>query len=111
MGMLPQDVTSEDAQRLFNYTPMVTCCAFSLDGQLLATSHADGKAKVWKVATGRAHLTLQCHAAMARACAFSPNGRMLVTVGDDGMARLWDADWYRSDDVPRKLRLGTELRM
>jgi WD40 repeat protein len=75
--------------RAFAHRSIARSCAFSPDGQLLATASSDGTARLWKVATGQ-QLHLLVHDDQVRSCAFSPDGRLLATASWDGTARLWD---------------------
>ncbi|MEK7324338.1 MAG: WD40 repeat domain-containing protein, partial [Chloroflexota bacterium] len=65
--------------------------AFSPDGLRLATTSADGTAKVWDVATGRELLTLTGHTDTVWGIAFSSDGQRLATASADKTAKVWEA--------------------
>ena len=65
--------------------------AISPDGRLVAAIGADGKARLWQVATQQetgAAVTVG-PAAGQGALAFSPDGKTLATIGANGTAALW----------------------
>jgi tetratricopeptide (TPR) repeat protein len=83
--------TGETTATLRGHTGVVTQVAFSPDARRLATSSADGTAKVWDVRTGQELLTLAGHTSVVSGVAFSPDGRRICTSGVDGTVRVWDA--------------------
>ena len=64
--------------------------AFSPDGKLFATSHADGTIRLWNVKTRQVQQTLTSHAAAAGRVAFSPDGNILAARCVDGTIQIWD---------------------
>jgi len=69
---------------------MLTSCAWSPDGRLLATASEDRTAKIWDAETGALRHTLRGHRYHVRRCAFAPDGKRLATAGGDSTVRLWD---------------------
>ena len=68
-------------------------CAFSQDSRtLLATGGADGKVRIWDLATGTQQAVLEGHTSWVfPVCAFSQDGRALLASGSiDRTVRIWD---------------------
>jgi eukaryotic-like serine/threonine-protein kinase len=68
----------------------VTFAALSPDGRLAVAVCGD-EARLWEVATGRAHCLLTGHERAIHSARFSADGRRVVTASDDETARLWEA--------------------
>ena len=75
---------------LTGHTEPVSAVVFSPDGTTLATTSADGTARLWDARTGRHRATLTGHTSAVNAVAFSPDGTTLATSSSDDSARLWD---------------------
>ncbi len=86
---LPDQPDSDQPAVASGHAGMVTGCAFSPDGALLATTSDDGTTRVWQVADGTERAVLTGHTGGVWGCAFSPDGRLLATAGNDRTARLW----------------------
>lgn len=70
----------------------VSALAFSPDGSLVATGHADGSVRLFDADTARQHLALPGNACAVDDLAFSPDGTKLAsTSGCDGV-RVWALD-------------------
>lgn len=63
--------------------------AFSSDGRLMVTAHADGRAQIWDTKSWRAWKSSLAHAGPVRRARFSPDGSLVVTASDDLTARIW----------------------
>ncbi len=76
----------------------VSCVAFSLDDQLLATSDTSGEVQIWEIASGKQLQAFKADTAWTWAVAFapsagyanSPSGYLLATAGDDYAVKLWN---------------------
>jgi len=80
----------------------VTALAFGPGAHVLATGGADGTVRVWKIATGKAHVDLRGHVGAVRDLAFSPRATLLASVSNDGTARVFSL----SDDAPVSVMSG-----
>jgi WD40 repeat protein len=65
--------------------------AFSPDGERIAISSWDGKARVWDAVTDKQIAELSGHKGPVYSVMFSPDGSRIVTASDDMTARLWNA--------------------
>jgi WD40 repeat protein len=74
---------------LTGHTDVVTCCEFSPDGTLLATTSDDRTVWLWNVVDRTEHAILTGHTSWVEGCAFSPNSNLLATASRDGTVRLW----------------------
>jgi len=66
------------------------CVAYSPDGRLLASGHADGSVLLWDAATSKQLAALNGHRWTVFSLAFSPGGETLLTGSADGTVRLWN---------------------
>jgi WD40 repeat protein len=81
---------------------------FSPDGQILATAHEDGEARLWRTATGERVAIMQGHGNAVEEATFSPDSRWLLTGDANGEAKLFpttkeaivDAAWAALDAPP-----------
>jgi len=64
--------------------------AFSPDGKLIASGHADNQVWLWDAATGKPLRVLRGHTKAVGAVAFSPEGTILASGGHDGLIKLWN---------------------
>ncbi|KDO65918.1 hypothetical protein CISIN_1g047260mg [Citrus sinensis] len=69
----------------------VTCCHFSSDGKLLASSGHDRKVVLWNMDTLQTESTPEDHKSVVTDVRFRPNSSQLATASVDKSVRLWDA--------------------
>jgi WD40 repeat protein len=69
----------------------VTSVAFDPSESRLATSSADGAARVWNLRTGLRELLMPSGTTVVERVRYSADGRFLVTAGGDGVTRVWNA--------------------
>jgi WD40 repeat protein len=70
-------------------TRPVRSVVFSPDGQQLASSGDDGKARLWNLQGKKLHV-LEKHEGSVRSIKYSPTDKVVATAGDDGFVRLWN---------------------
>ncbi|KAK9700457.1 WD domain, G-beta repeat [Popillia japonica] len=74
----------------------MTCVAYSIDGQLLATGGDDGKVKLWNIHSGFCFVTFQEHTNAVTGIAFSGTKKFAVSASLDGTVRCFDVLRYRN---------------
>jgi len=75
--------------KTFTHPAEVLAVAFSPDGNSLVTGCADGKARLWNVATGQLTRTMIRHTDAVNAVAYPPSGDYIVTGSSDGTLVYW----------------------
>jgi WD40 repeat protein/serine/threonine protein kinase len=83
--------TGERVGKPLHHQYEFTAVAYSPDGKMLVTGHAQGGAQRWDLAAGKPLVPLLPHPARVMSVAFRPDGKQLVTGCLDGGARLWEA--------------------
>lgn len=68
----------------------MSCIAYSIDGQLIATGGEDGKVKLWNISSGFCFVTFSEHTAPVTALAFSGSKKFVVSASLDGTVRAFD---------------------
>lgn len=73
-------------------SPAAPCAAaaFSPEGALMASGHADGSVRLWEARSGQPIRALLGHQDEVRSVAFSPDSRTLASGSTDQTLRLWD---------------------
>jgi WD40 repeat-containing protein SMU1 len=90
-GKLRLDLSYQARDEFMLHEAAVTCLGSTADGELLGSGAADGRVKVWRLATGECvRRLLDTHGGGAvSALAFTRDGGSVATGGGDGVARLW----------------------
>jgi WD40 repeat protein/serine/threonine protein kinase len=76
---------------------MMTCVAFSPDGQRLATGNVRGAVTIWDAQTGAEQRTFHGHSQKVHCVAFSPDGRLVASGGGQTIylspqaVKVWDS--------------------
>ena len=76
------------------HTWIVTCVAFSPDGNRIATGSQDGTVRIWSAVTGENIALLKVSEHAAWSVAFAPDGQALMTADTDGV-QLWNTGSWR----------------
>ena len=75
---------------LSGHSVKVACCAFSHDGELLATGGHDKTVLLWSVASRKQICTLEGHTQLVTDVRFSPDARgLLAAASFDHTVRIW----------------------
>ncbi len=93
---------------LEGHTQKLRVVAYSPDGKTIASSSADGTARLWNASTG-ATIDVITLAGPALGLAFSPDGKRLAVGGRDPAIHIWDIEHHR--EVARLERSGIVLAL
>ncbi|KAI9682573.1 MAG: hypothetical protein M1822_006871 [Bathelium mastoideum] len=74
---------------LEGHTGRINSLQFSRNGKLLASGSADGKIKLWDLASGNLQQTLEGHSGEVGWVSFLPDGKQLTSGADEGIQQ-WD---------------------
>jgi WD40 repeat protein len=81
----------------------VYCCAWSPDGQTLASASYDQTVRIWNTQTGQEIILLEGHTESTSKISFSHDSRLLASSSTDGEIRLWNTKTW---ETVSKLRMG-----
>lgn len=84
--------TDEESGEDVNTPVRVNSVAFHPDGEIIATSAANGTIIFWNVETGEQIRTIEAHGGEVPKIEFSPDGTQLISSSTDQMVILWDAE-------------------
>ncbi|KAG0364209.1 wD repeat domain, partial [Mortierella sp. AD032] len=73
---------------------IVTCIAYSLSGDTIATGGEDKTVRIWDRETVEPKLQLSGHKKRINSIAFSPCGKQVATGSDDTTIRLWNSIFH-----------------
>jgi WD40 repeat protein len=97
---------NQDERGIQGQQRAVEALAFSLDGQRLAATGADGTVRIYEARYRQERFLLRGHSATVFATAFRPDGRLLATGGEDRLIKVWNADIGKEEQT---LRGHTEM--
>ena len=73
-----------------SHQDMVVSCAFSPNGQKVASTSHDKTSKIWDVNSGEQITNLSGHKSGVVACVFTPDSQRLLTASWDNTLKIWD---------------------
>ncbi|MCK4392924.1 WD40 repeat domain-containing protein [Candidatus Bipolaricaulota bacterium] len=82
------NVTSAEKRKIIKgHRNTITCLAFDLSGQVIASGSKDWTVRLWASKTMRT--TLSGHTGTVNAVKFSPDGRLLASCSSDRKIKIW----------------------
>jgi WD40 repeat protein len=87
--------TGEETIALGGHKEFVSCVAYSLDGQRIASGCFDQTVQIWDPNDGKRVVTLRGHLDRVMGVAFSPDGKRLASASADSTVKLWNLETGR----------------
>ena len=85
---------------MFLDDPCYSSAVFSPDGACVATSHRDGKVRIWGVRTGQLMRRIKAHSwYWVNDVAFMPDGKGLLSGGGSGLLKYWNVSSFGGSDA------------
>lgn len=92
LNILEHMIPNKNGDGIVRDNSEITCCDFSPDGSLIATSSCNNLVAIWDVNTGNLLHEFNNHAAPVECVVFSPDGKLLASGDAVGVVLLFDVE-------------------